>query len=195
MRITGFHVYRIYLSYKTHFNSKAYSIDDYKFKLLNPSYETFLEIKGKGYYDALAERLKKESVVINLFIASFMSDSSLWIGDIVNDLSHYMDLKTVWEGKIANLSYTFKKECISLLERGMVFDKYVGKFLFKEFLAGNVSLENFIIFKKMFQFTLDKDINYDYTYGLKYEKYEKLLNIDLDKFKLILKEAIMNSRA
>lgn len=194
MRITGYHVYRVYLTYKTHFNSKAYSVDKYNFHLMKPEYENFLETKGKHYYDKIAEVCKKDSVLIPLFIAAFMEDSTLWIGEIATNLSHYMDLKTKWEGKLANLSYLFRKDCLYLVERGLKFDDKLGEFVFNEWLNCNITVETFIIFKKIFGFTLDNNIAYDYSYRSKYVKYECLLLIDKDKYKQILKEAIMSNR-
>lgn len=194
MRISGYHVYRIYLTYKTHFNSKAYSLDKYNFHLLKPSYESFLDIKGQHYYDILAEKCKKEDFISNLFIAAFMDDATLWIGDIVNNYSHYIDLKTIWEGRLANLGYTFKQECLYLLEKGMKFDDKMGEFVFQEWLNAKLTLETFIILKKMFHFSFDSNIAYDYSFGSKYEKYECLLKIDKDKYRKLLEEAIMSNR-
>ena len=151
------------------------------------------EVKHIHFYDTIAKKLKKEEYIINLFIAAFIDDPNTWIGDICLNLSHYIDLKEKREGHIANLSYTFKRNCIMLMQKGMKFNDTLQDFIFAEFMASEIDVETFIIFKKIFNFTLDKNINYDYIYRGKYEKYEFLLNVDIEKYKNLLKESIMVS--
>ena len=81
-----------------------------------------------------------------------------------------------------------------MIDKGLKFSPDMGDFVFNEFMQSNIELETFIIFKKIFNFSIDKNVTYDYIYKCKYEKYEFLLNIDTEKYKLILKEVIMSFR-
>ena len=192
--ISGFFVYKAYVTYKAHFNQKGSDISKYNFNIFNISYETFLNTKGHHYYDNIAKKIQKESDIINLLISAFLDEPSVWIGDIWLNIHHYIDLKEVRENRIANMAYVFRRDCIYLLDSGMIFDDGLGEFVLDIFLQSNIELETFIIFRKIFEFNLDKVINYNYLYKGKYEKYEFLLNINKEKYKLILQEAIMNFR-
>jgi len=192
--ISGFFVYRVYITYKSHFSSSDADISKYNYNLFNVSYDAFLSTKGVHYYDKIAKRIQKEKEVVNLFISAFIDNPNTWIGDIFLNLSHYINLKEERENRLSNLSYLFKKDCINMIAKGLLFNNELGNFVFNEFTQANIELETFIIFKKIFNFSLDNNIEYDYIYRVKYEKYEFLLNINTEKYKLLLKEAIMSFR-
>ena len=192
--VSGFFVYRVYITYKAHFSSSKFDINTYNYNLFNPSYSTFLTTKGIHYYDYLAKKIRTEKNVVSLFIAAFMDDPNVWIGDIYTDLEHYLDLKEIRESRIDNMSYIFKQNCVYLLEQGMRFNDKMGTFVLYRFLESNIEVETFIILKKIFIFNLDNNTNYDYLYRGKYEKYEFLLRIDTEKYKKILKEIVMTFR-
>ena len=192
--ISGFFVYKVYISYKSHFTQPSADISKYGFNLFNIPYETFLKTKGHMYYDKIAKIMKKENEVVSLFISAFLDNPSVWIGDICLNINHYIELKNKREGRILNLPYLFRKDCKYMLERGMVFDNTIAEFVYEEFMMSNIELETFIIFKKIFNFSLDNNVTYDYIYKGKYEKYEFLIKIDENKYKKILEEAIMLMR-
>ncbi len=192
--VSGFYVYRAYVSYKSHFSKSSSDISKYRFNLFKIPYDTFLNTNGKQFYDKIAKRLQKEDTVIGVLISAFMEDPNLWIGDIAEELNRYIDLKDERESRINNLSYIFRQNCVYLIEDGMKFDDGMGKFVLYRFLESNIELETFIIFKKIFNFTLDGVTNYDYLYKGKYVKYEFLLDINIDKYKKILKEVLMTFR-
>lgn len=191
--ISGFFVYKAYITYKTHFTQEGVDISMYGYKLFNISYESFLNTKGKYYYDKIAKKIQKESDLISLFIAVFVDSPDIWIGDIWDNINQYIELKNERESRIDNMSYLFKKDCIYLIDSGMSFDDTTGEFILSSFMKSDIELETFIILKKIFRFELDNVTAYDYFYRGKYEKYEFLLNINIEKYKIILKEVVMNS--
>jgi len=192
--VSGFFVYKVYVTYKAHFNQPNADISKYNYALFNVEYTSFLNTKGQYYYDKLAKRIQKESELVSLFISAFLNNPNTWIGDIVMDLSFYIELKEARESRIANLNYLFRKDCINMIVKGLKFDNGIDEFVFKEFMDSNIELETFIIFKQMFDFNLDNNITYDYTYKGKYLKYEYLLKVNLKKYKLLLREALMSFR-
>jgi hypothetical protein len=153
-------------------------------------YDKFNTFKGQKYCDYLAKRLKDENTLIGILISAFIKDPNTWIGEISNDLSRYRKLKEQRDNKISNLSYSFRAVCIKLLQNGLKFDNSLGEKVFDSFMKNEMSVEEFIIFKKIFNFSVDKNDSYEYIYKLKYKKYEMLLNIDIEKYKMILKEEI-----
>jgi hypothetical protein len=153
-----------------------------------------LNARGQHFYDKIAKKLQKEKEIVNLFISAFIDNPEIWIGDIWLNLPYYIELKEERENRLANISYLFKKDCINIIDKGLKFNSDMGNFIFNEFMQSNIELETFIIFKKMFKFSIDNNVTYDYIYRVKYEKYEFLLNIDAEKYKSILKEVIMSFR-
>ena len=192
--VSGFFVYRVYISYKAHFSASTADISKYEFGLFKPSYDAFISTKGHFYYDRIAKLLKTESEFTILFISAFLYDPDVWIGDVYMDLDKYKDLKTAREDLLQDMHYIFAKDCKHLMSTGMKFNKDLGEFVFDKLMSSSTELETFIILKKIFKFNLDNNSTYDYIYRIKYTKYEYLLKIDIDKYKSILKEVIMQSK-
>jgi len=194
MRITGYYAYRIFLTMKAHFNQENFDINKYDFHFLKPPYETFLKTKGIGLYDILAKKVKSEKQLVNILICAFIRDPTTWIKDIVENYSDYKKRSDKWEGKMNNFPYLFEQDCYKLMERGLKFDSSLGEFVLDEFCNGNINVETFIIFKKIFVFSLDKSLNFEYIYKHKYSKYELLLKFDLTKYKEILEGVVRCNR-
>ncbi len=188
-------MYRLFLTYKMHFNpNKKTSLDRYNFKPINVSYETFLKFKGKSHCDRISKRLRKEEAVKNTFIASFLKYHTINIFQIADDISHFIELKNKWESHIANFPYLFRKDCIFLMDSGLTFDSGLGEFVFNHFMKSNIELETFIVMDKLFKFSLDSNVEYCYIYVGRYLQYQRLLQIDLLKYRKILEETVKNIR-
>ena len=194
MVITGYYTYRIFLSMKAHFNQEHFDINEYEFNYLKPPYETFLKTKGMDFYDILAKKVKTENQLVNILICAFIRDPSTWIKDIIDNYSEYKKRSDEWEGKIKNFPYLFEQDCYYLMEKGLKFDKTMGDFILNEYCSSNINVETFIIFKKIFVFSLDNNLNFEYIYKHKYSKYELLLKFDLTKYKEILEGVVKCKR-
>ena len=190
MIITGYYAYRIYLTLKAHFSQDHFNINKYDFNYLTPSYETFLKTSGIKFYDILAKNVRTEKRLVNILICAFLDDPNIWIKQIVDKYSELVEITDEWESKINNLPYIFEQDCYYLMEHGLKFDSSLGEFIFSEFCNGNINVETFIIFKKIFIFSLDNNINFEYIYKDKYTKYELLLKFDLSKYKEILEGVV-----
>ena len=96
------------------------------------------------------------------------------------------------------MTYLFKEQSSELLlnnELENLFDCSKGHpILLKKYLGGDVSLETFVIYDKIFSFRkkFDKKLLDPVweTVSLKIQKYNPFLNIDVFKFKKILREIV-----
>ena len=144
-------------------------------------------------------RQKTDQEVIDFFVANFVScndPETLWIGEMIKEgESRYQN----WQRKIQSLSYVFKEESQSMFEQNdfqQVFNCSKGHPpLLKKFLSGKISLETLVIYDKIFSFSRDfdkklKDPVWE-TVSRRIKKYSNFLNIDIFKFRKILKEIVL----
>jgi hypothetical protein len=188
---SGFFVYKVYITYKAHFSYSNTNIAKYNFKNFNVSYNSYVNTKGKHYYIWLGQKLRNKMMVVNFFITAFIDDRDHWIGTISDNYEELINQTHSRLARLNNIEYIFKKDSIYLLDTGMKFDNTIGDFVLSAFVSSKISLETFIIFRRLFNFNLDNNPNYNYLYKVKYEKYEKLISINTDTYKQILKEVIM----
>ena len=95
-------------------------------------------------------------------------------------------------------TYLFREQSSELLsenELEILFDCSKGHpKILKEYLSGRLSLENFVIFDKIFHFSekFDKKLSDPVweTVSLKIKKYGPFINIDVFQFKKILREIV-----
>ena len=106
---------------------------------------------------------------------------------------------TNWKKKIQSLSYVFKEETEKLFD-----DKKVDEIfqcskghplILKNFLSGKISLETMVIYDRIFLFGKDydkklKDPVWE-TVSRKIKKYNPFLNIDVQRYKSILKNVVL----
>jgi len=188
--ISGFRVYRFYITLKAHFQGKA-DITAFDYNPFRFTYATYLDNKGLNYFEWLATKLRDDSTTINFFITAFLLDNTHTIYSICDDYETIREKMEIRLGKIEKMAYHFKKDCKYLIDAGWKFDKDMGNFLLNQFLSSNIELETFIILRKMFNFSLDGLPDYEYIYRDMYERYELFFSIDMEKYKTILEEAIM----
>jgi hypothetical protein len=144
-------------------------------------------------------RQKTDQEVVDFFVANFVScndPETLWIGEMIKEgEERYQN----WQKKIQSLSYVFKEESQSLFEETKfqeVFNCSKGHPpLLKKFLTGKVSLETLVIYEKIFSYSnkFDKKLRDPVweTVSRRIKKYNPFLNIDVLKFRKILKEIIL----
>ena len=120
----------------------------------------------------------------------------MWIGDIIRDGEKTYNS---WNNKIESLSYFFKTEVESVIDVKH-FDEIFQvhgtshPLLLKEHLQGNLSLETMVILDRILGYKVDFDKKLkDPVWQLvsqNMNKYNSFLNIDVFKFRKILKESI-----
>lgn len=122
----------------------------------------------------------------------------MWIGEIIkNGDQKYLD----WQRKVQSLSYIFKEEIDPLFSKKNFNDMFfiVGSKhpkLLKLFLKKEISIESMIILNKILNYKKDFDSKLDdpvwQLVSNKITKYSPFLNIDVSKFKEILKKIVIN---
>lgn len=197
-KVTPLDTYKTYLSIKNHFTKSSYDYHKYNGKS-RANLETFYKRKDRFWFEKLG-RQKTDKEIVNFFVANFIVCSdpqSLWIGEIIKEGEERYNN---WKEKISLLSDYFKSEIESIFTKENFDSMFNIKNnrhpqLLKEYLRGNVSIETMII--------LDNILNYKNNFdsklmdpiwdsvSLKMKKYSSFINVDVFKYKKILKECVL----
>ena len=196
MTVTPFETYQHYLSLKNHFTNPKYDFFKYGAKT-RASITSFNKRRDKYWFEKTSRKYSDKEVVdflVSNFVASD-TPGNLWIGEIINSgEKNYAD----WMRRQQSLTYLFKEQSNELfseikLEDALNCSKGHPPVL-KKFLGGQLSLETLTIYEKIFHFSnvFDKKLLDPVweTVSLKIKKYNPFLNIDVFKFKRILREII-----
>jgi hypothetical protein len=192
-----FECYKTYLALKNHFTKDSYDYHKYC-KKTRASLQSFYKRKDRFWFEKMS-RQRDEKEVENFFVANFVScndPETLWIGEIMREgEGRYQN----WQKKVQSLSYVFKEESQSLFEENKfddVFNCSKGHPpLLKKFLSGNISLETLVIYDRIFLFgnKFDKKLQDPVweTVSRRIKKYSPFMQVDIFKYKKILKEIIL----
>lgn len=192
-----FDAYRCYLSLKNHFTKDSYDYHKYCGKS-RASLQSFYKRKDRMWFEKVS-RQKTDKEVEEFFVANFVScpdPETLWIGEMIKEGEGRY---TNWQKKIQSLSYVFKEESQNLFEGTKFEDVFKCSkghpVLLKKFLNGKISLETLVIYDKIFLFgkTFDKKLDDPVwkTVSLRIKKYSPFLNIDVFRYRKILKQVIL----
>ena len=193
-----FDAYRCYISLKSHFTKESY--DYHKVGVLTRvKKETFYKRKDRFWFEKFS-RQKNDKEVVDFFVSNFVSTtdpSRMYIGELVkNGEERYVD----WKKRTQSLSYMFKEESEFLFKdhkMDEVFDCSRGHpIILKKFLGGNISLETLVIYDRILGYGKDfdkklKDPVWE-TVSKRVRKYTPFLNIDVFRYKKILKEVVIS---
>ena len=198
LKVNPFETYKSYLGLKNHFTKEKYDYIKYCGKS-RASIESFYKRKDRFFFEKIS-RQKNDEEVIDFFVANFVScddPQALWIGEIMRSGEKNY---TNWKKRTQSLSYVFKEE-IGNVFGGKKFDEMFEikgtkhPDIVKEHLQGNISLETFLILEKILGFKKDFDKKLgDPVWkflSLRMEKYNSFLNIDVFRYKKILKEIVL----
>ena len=192
-----FDAYRCYLSLKNHFTKDHYDYHKYGGKT-RATKQAFYKRKDRFWFEKFA-RKKNDKEVEEFFVSNFVSStdpSTMWIGEMIREGEvRYTD----WKKKVQSMSYTFKEEINTLFENKQldeIFDCSRGHpLILKSYLRGDTSLETLVICDRIFEYrkNFDKRLNDPVleTVSCKIKKYKPFLNIDVPKYKKILKEVVL----
>ena len=193
-----FDAYRCYISLKSHFTKESY--DYHKVGVLTRvKKETFYKRKDRFWFEKFS-RQKNDKEVVDFFVSNFVSTtdpSRMYIGELVkNGEERYVD----WKKRTQSLSYVFREESEFLFKdhkMDEVFDCSKGHpIILKKFLGGNISLETLVIYDRILGYGKDfdkklKDPVWE-TVSKRVRKYTPFLNIDVFRYKKILKEVVIS---
>ena len=192
-----FDAYRCYISLKSHFTKESY--DYHKVGVLTRvKKETFYKRKDRFWFEKFS-RQRNDKEVVDFFVSNFVSTtdpSRMYIGELVkNGEERYVD----WKKRTQSLSYVFKEETEYLFKDKKVdevFDCSKGHpIVLKKFLGGNISLETLVIYDRILGYgnNFDKKLKDPVweTVSRRVRKYAPFLNIDVFRYKKILKEVVI----
>ena len=192
-----FDCYKIYLALKNHFTKDSYDYHKYNGRT-RATVETFYKRKDRFWFEKFA-RKKSDKEVEEFFVSNFVSSTdpgTMWIGDMIkNGEARYVD----WKKKVESLSYNFKQEAESIFEDQKVddvFDCSKGHPpILKSYLGGDTSLETMVICDRILGYREEWDKRLSdpvwETVSLKIKKYKPFLNIDVFRYKKILKQVVL----
>jgi len=192
-----FDAYRCYLSLKNHFTKDHYDFHKYGGKT-RATKQAFYKRKDRFWFEKFS-RQKNDKEVVEFFVSNFVSTtdpSTMWIGEMIKDGEGRY---TEWKKRVQSLSYIFKEEVDNLFDGNKVdevFDCSKGHPpILKSYLGGNTSLETMVICDKIFEYGKDFDQKLSdpvwETVSRKIKKYESFLNINVPRYKKILKETVL----
>lgn len=189
--------YRQYLALKNHFTKDSYDYHKYCGKS-RATVQSFYKRKDRFWFEKVA-RQKSDQEIVEFFVANFVScpdPETLWIGEMIKEGE---ERYTNWKKKVQSLSYIFKEETQNLFENKKVDEVFQCSkghpLVLKNFLSGKISLETMVIYDRIFSFGKDYDKKLQdpvwQTVSRKIKKYNPFLNIDVFRYRKILKEIIL----
>ena len=196
LKVTPFETYQHYLSLKNHFTNPKYDFFKYGART-RASISSFNKRKDKYWFEKTSRKYSDKEIV-DFLVSNFANSDNpqnLWIGEIINSGERtYAE----WMRRQQSLTYLFKEQSNELFsenELESLFNCSKGHpKILKEFLSGRLSLETFVIYDKIFQFSKNFDKNLTdpvwETVSLKLKKYGPFINIDVFNYKKILRSII-----
>ena len=193
----AFDAYKCYLAMKNHFTKDNYDYQKYRGKV-RATNAAFYKRRDRFWFEKFA-RQKNDKEIEEFFVSNFVSTTdpeTMWIGEMIKEgENRYID----WKKKIQSLSYIFKEEANSLFEENdvnEVFDCSSGHpLILKSYLGGKISLETLVICDRIFEYreNFDKKLQ-DPVWEIvsrKIRKYRPWINIDVPKYRKILKDIVL----
>ena len=191
--MTPFETYQHYLSLKNHFTNPKYDFFRYGAKT-RATVTSFNKRKDKYWFEKTSRKYSDKEIV-EFLVANFVAvdnPQNLWIGEIINTGDRkYSD----WKQRQQSLTYQFKEQSERLLTENKleeIFECSKGHpIILKKYLGGEISLETFSIWEKVFSFqkNFDKKLTDPVweTVSLKLKKYIPFININVFQFKSVLR--------
>jgi hypothetical protein len=198
MKVTPFDVYKTYLALKNHFTNDSYDYFKYAGKS-RASVASFNKRKDRYFFERCSRKMADQEIV-EYFLSNFVvcdDPQKVWIGEMIQTGEV---VYTDWKKKSQSLTYLFCTEVENVFSDksfDSMFECKKGQHpqILKEHLRKNLSIETLIILDKVLNYSEKFDRILDdlvwKTVSHKIKKYSPfMLNIDISKFKNLLKERI-----
>ena len=192
-----FDAYKQYLSLKNHFTKEKYDYHKYCGKS-RATVQSFYKRKDRFWFEKLA-RNKSDQEVIEFFVSNFITctdPGKLWIGEMIREGDGRY---TNWKKRTQSLSYLFKEETNEIFSDGnfdsmFAMDGTRHPQILKEYLRENISIETMVILDKILGFRQEFDEKLQdpvwQTVSMRIKKYSPFLNIDVFRYKKVLKKVV-----
>lgn len=196
--MTPIDVYKTYLAFKNHFTKQSYSYFKYSGKS-KASVQAYNNRKDRYFFERMS-RKKDDDEIKQYFLANFVEcddPDRLWIGEII---STGEDNYKSWMKRSQTLTYMFKTEVEVFVNKENFQQLFTIKGqshpeVLKKYLQGALSIETMVILDIILEYVKNFDKKLEdpvwNTVSLKIKKYKPFLNIDVNKFKSILKEQVV----
>ena len=192
-----FDAYRSYLSLKNHFTKDKYDYHKYCGKS-RATVQAFYKRKDRFWFEKLA-RNKNDEEVVEFFVSNFITctdPSKLWIGEMIREGEvRYTD----WKKRNQSLSYIFKEEVETILTNqdldSIFADKSGHPTILRKYLSGEISIETMVILDRILEYRQEFDKKLQdpvwETVSMRMKKYSPFLNIEVSRYKKILKQVVL----
>ena len=196
--VTPIDVYKTYLAFKNHFTKKSYNYFKYGGKS-KASVQAYNKRKDRYFFERMS-RKKSDEEIKDYFLANFVEcddPDRLWIGEIIS--SGEDNLKS-WMKRSQTMSYMFKTEVEVFINKENFQQLFTIKGqshpeVLKKYLQGALSIETMVILDIILEYVKNFDKKLEdpvwETVSLKIKKYKPFLNINVNKYKSILKEQVV----
>ena len=196
--MTPIDVYKTYLAFKNHFTKQSYSYFKYSGKS-RASVQAYNNRKDRYFFERMS-RKKTDDEIKQDFLANFVEcddPDRLWIGEIIS--AGEDNLKS-WMKRSQTMSYMFKTEVEVFVSKENFQQLFSIKGqshpeVLKKYLQGALSIETMVILDIILGYVKNFDKKLEdpvwTTVSLKIKKYKPFLNIDVEKYKSILKEQVV----
>ena len=195
--MTGFEVYKMYLSLKQHFTKSDYDYYKYNGKV-RANEKSFEQRQDRYFFKKLATKYTGNKL-LHYFVANFVNNPKGYLR------SFSEDIYTKWKIHQESFKYKFKQDVNLLLDDNQfpypiefekLFSVSSGKHpkLMRLYLSGDVSLETLVVFEtclgfvKNFDRTLSDPIWKDTR--MKVIKYKPFLKLNCQDYKVIILDTI-----
>ncbi len=197
--MSPFDAYTQYLSLKNHFSKDKYDYHKYGGKS-KASIESFNKRKDKYWFEKLS-RQKSDEEIKNFYIANLVEaddPNTLWIGNVIRfGETSYKE----WIKRQQSLQYIFTQQSQEMLSSSNLEELFDCSRqhppILKMFLSGKIDIETLVIWDKIFLFrnNFDKKLLDPIweSVSMKIKKYTPFLNIDVFKYRKILKNIIIGN--
>lgn len=204
--MTGFDVYKLYLSVKLHFTSDNYNFFQYNGKS-RASVSSYEKRNDKYFFDKLANKYNHDAL-IDYFVSQFTTQDDMWVGEIVKgkgEKNYYN-----WRKRKQSLKYQFITEVEELLTN--ISEPYSNNFdklfeckrgmhpqVLKLYLKKQISLETLVILDKILNFVsrLDTELTDPIWINVRNKviKYSPFLSINTSEYKTVLREKVLKCQS
>ena len=194
-----FDCYKTYIAMKSHFTKDSYDYQRYGNRLPRLKVTSFYKRKDRFFFEKMSRDFADKEIE-EFFVANFISGTdpqSVYMADIIkNGRNTFAE----WQKRNQSLSYVFKEEVENVFEEQKVDDAFNCSKghppILKSYLGGDTSLETMVICDIIFGYAKNfdkklKDPVWE-TVSRKIRKYSPFLNIDVFRYKKILKEVVIH---
>ena len=195
--MNGYDLYCTYQAIKLHFTSESYNFFHYDGKT-RVSIDAFQKRRDKFLFHRLARKYRDDEMVPFL-VANFVHSDGNWTKSLLEDEAEetYRD----WKRTTDSMSKIYVEDLQKIATKETFNDLFKvedGQFpkLLVTFLQKDVTIETMVILNNIFDFIKiwDKKVSDDIIYpkvSRKIRKYGSFLNVNVDKYKLLTKEALL----